>query len=133
MGVDTLCVTGNPNQFFCGSATFTLRFWLGGGVRGYPGGCCLYLCIQPCFRMVPIRSNCYRVVSLRWCVMRTLRSSSKLSAATMTRSSVVIPGLVMYFYLWKTVAKILVDLVSFIYITHDWLFSKAVPRTYPLL
>ena len=67
-----------------------------------------------------MRHNFSRVVPMRWCVMQPLILSINLPAAEMTRSSGVIPELVMYFCLWKTMAKILVDLVSFIYITHDW-------------
>ena len=45
-----------------------------------------------------MRSNYYRLVSLMWCVMQPLSSSENFPDAEMTRSSGVIPGLMMYFF-----------------------------------
>ena len=50
--------------------------------------------------------------------MRPFSSANNLPAVAMTQSSGVTLGVVMHLYLWKTVAEILVDLVSFIHIFH---------------
>ena len=51
--------------------------------------------------------------------MQHLRSSANFTAAEITWSSGMTPGLVMYLCLWKRLAKIIVALVSFIHIIHD--------------
>ena len=51
--------------------------------------------------------------------MRPLRSSEKFPTDAMTWSYGVTPRLVMYLYLWMTVAEIIVTLVSFIHMIHD--------------
>ena len=55
-----------------------------------------------------------------WDGIQPLSSSDKIPVAAMTRSSGVMSGLVMYLCLWNTVAYILVALVSFIHIIHEW-------------
>ena len=89
-------------------------FGIGGGRAGFSGWA------HPCLIMVPSHSNWCRAVSPRWVAMRPLRSAANLPAMDMTRSSGVTIGLVMYLSLWKIVAGILVDLVSFIHIVHAW-------------
>ena len=66
-----------------------------------------------------MRSNCSRVVSMRWGNMQPLRASANLLVAAMTRSSSVMSRLVIYLCLRNTVAEIRVDLVSFIHIIHE--------------
>ena len=51
--------------------------------------------------------------------MQPLIFSANFTAAEITRSYGVTPISVMYLCLWKTLAKILVSLVSFIHIIHD--------------
>ena len=53
---------------------------------------------------------------MRWVAIRTLSSAANLPDVSMTRSSGVTLGLVMYLCLWKKVSEILVALVSFIQI-----------------
>ena len=65
--------------------------------------------------------------------MRPLRSSANFPSDSMTWSSGVISGLVMYLCLWNTVADICVALVPFIHVIHDRQCSNNVLRTNPLL
>ena len=69
--------------------------------------------------MVPSFSNCCKSVFLRWVVMWILLLAANLPAVTMTRSSGLTLGLVMYLSLLKTVEEILVALVYFIQIFRE--------------
>ena len=68
--------------------------------------------------MVPMRSNLLRYISLWWVDMQLLIVSVNLRAAAMTLSSGVMSRLVIYLYLWNTVAKLFVALVSFVHIIY---------------
>ena len=78
------------------------------------------VCVSSCLRMVLMRFNFSRIVSLRWGGMQPLIVSDKFPAAAMTLLSGVMSGLVIYLCLWNTAAKISVALVSFIHIIHEW-------------
>ena len=104
---------GFPWEFSVGPALGEVEgclFEIGGGRAGFSGWS------HPCLRMIPSRSNWCRAVLLSWVAMRPLSSAANLPEVAMTRSSGVTLGLVMYLCLWKTVAEILVDLVSLIHI-----------------
>ena len=66
-----------------------------------------------------MRSDCSRVVSLRWVGMRPLSSYTNLPDSAMTWSLGVMSRLVMYLCLCHTVTNICVALVSFIHIIHE--------------